>query len=71
MAEQLDISSYFKLSRGEAKGNARSHALISANAIEAIIGAIYLDQGYEAAAGFINRTIIERLPEILETGTCL
>ena len=69
VAEALDISSYFKLSRGEAKGNARSHALISANAVEAIIGAIYLDQGYEAASKFINRQIVSRLPEILETGT--
>jgi ribonuclease-3 len=69
VAEKLDITSYFKLSRGEAKGNARSHALISANAIEAIIGAIYLDQGYDAASSFIDRQIISRLPDILETGT--
>ncbi len=69
VAEKLDISSYFKLSRGEAKGNARSHALISANAVEAIIGAVYLDQGYDAASDFISTQIISRLPEILETGT--
>lgn len=69
VAETLAIAEYFKLSRGEAKGNARSHALISANAVEAIIGAIYLDQGYDAAAGFITRNIVSRLPEILETGT--
>src|SRR5580693_2150321 len=50
VAEVLNIAPYFKLSRGESKGNARSHALISANAIEAIIGAIYLDQGYMQAA---------------------
>src|ERR1700722_8798372 len=31
IAEKLEIAQYFKLSRGEAKGNARSHALISAN----------------------------------------
>jgi ribonuclease III len=69
VAEKLEIASYFKLSRGESKGNARSHALISANAVEAIIGAIYLDQGYDAAATFISTQIIARLPEILETGT--
>ena len=71
VAAKLDIAQYFKLSRGEAKGNARSHALISANATEAIIGAIYLDQGYEAASGFIHEHIISRLPEILETGSWL
>src|SRR5580704_4657640 len=36
IALKLEISTYFKLSRGESKGNARSHALISANAVEAI-----------------------------------
>jgi ribonuclease-3 len=69
VAEQLNIAEYFKLSRGEAKGNARSHALISANAVEAIIGATYLDQGYDVAKKFISEHIISRLPEILETGT--
>jgi ribonuclease-3 len=69
VAEKLQIAPYFKLSRGEAKGNARSHALISANAIEAIIGAIYIDQGYEQAAKFISDHIISRLDQILETGT--
>jgi ribonuclease-3 len=69
VAEKLEISMYFKLSRGEAKGNARSHALISANACEAIIGAIYLDQGYDMANMFITQQIISRLPKILETGT--
>ena len=69
VAEKLNISPYFKRSRGESKGNARSHALISANAIEAIIGAIYLDQGYDAAKGFITTQIISTLPQILAEGT--
>lgn len=69
VAEKLEISGYFKLSRGESKGNARSHSLISANAVEAIIGATYIDQGYEIAKKFITEHIISRLPEILESGT--
>ncbi len=69
IAEKLGIAEYFKLSRGEAKGNARSHALISANAVEAIIGATYLDQGYDVAKKFISEHVISRLPEILATGT--
>lgn len=68
VAQKLEIAQYFKLSRGEAKGNARSHALISANAVEAVIGAIYLDQGYEQAKAFIDDHIVSRLPEILESG---
>jgi ribonuclease-3 len=69
VAEKLEIAQYFKLSRGEAKGNARSHALISANAVEAIIGAIYLDNGYDEAQRFITENIVSRLAEILKLGT--
>jgi len=69
VAETLDVMSYMRLSRGEAKGNDRSRMLISANATEAIIGAIYLDLGYDTAKDFITKRIIARLPEILETGT--
>jgi ribonuclease-3 len=69
VAETLQIAPYFRLSRGEAKGNARSHALISANAVEALIGAVYLDQGYETAAKLILDHVVSRLPEILKTGT--
>jgi ribonuclease III len=69
VAAGLEIAPFFKLSRGEANGNARSHALISANAVEALIGAIYLDQGYEVAKGFIAKHVISRLPEILKTGS--
>ncbi len=69
IAEQLGLAQHFKLSRGEAKGNARSHALISANAVEAVIGAIYLDQGYDRAADFIAEHVISRLPQILDSGS--
>jgi ribonuclease-3 len=68
-AAQLGVGELLKLSRGEAKGNERSRALISANCVEAIIGAIYLDQGYEAARTFITANIIARLPHILEVGS--
>lgn len=71
VAEKLSIARFFKLSKGETKGNARSHALISANAVEALIGAIYLDQGYEPARQFIADHIIARLDEILEDGSWL
>lgn len=68
VAETLGIAQYFKLSRGEAKGNVRSRGLISANVTEAIIGAIYLDQGYDAAKKFITENVIAALPRILESG---
>jgi len=69
VADKLELDQYLLLSRGEAKGNARSRALIHANCVEAVIGAIYLDQGYEAARGFIENCIVSRLKEILEEGS--
>jgi ribonuclease III len=69
VGEALGIASLLKLSRGEAKGNDRSRALISANAVEAVIGAIYLDQGYEGARQFVTSHIIAALPHILKVGS--
>lgn len=69
VAAALELSQYLKLSRGEAKGNDRSRALISANCVEALIGAIYLDQGYDAARKFIDEQIIAKLPNILKAGS--
>jgi ribonuclease-3 len=69
VAEKLELDQYLKLSRGEAKGNARSRALIHANCVEATIGALYLDQGYDAAKGFIQEHIISKLSAILADGT--
>jgi ribonuclease-3 len=39
-----------------------------ANAIEALIGAIYLDQGYDMARQFVTRWVLIKLPTILEQG---
>jgi ribonuclease-3 len=40
-----------------------------ANSFEAVVGALYLDQGYEAASEFIHESIITTFKEILETGS--
>lgn len=69
VAEAIEVAGLLKLSRGEARGNDRSRALISANCVEALIGAIYLDQGYDAAKVFITTHIIAELPHILEVGS--
>ena len=67
-AQTLDIGEYLRLSKGEAKDTGRARQIILANTFEAIIGAIYLDQGYEAADAFIGRTIVPKLDDILERG---
>ncbi len=63
---KFDLNDYILLSRGEAKDIGRARQFILANAIEALIGAIYLDQGYEKAEEFIGRFVIVELPEIIE-----
>ena len=66
IGKELKIDSYLFLSKGEAKTNGRSHNYILANTIEAVIGAIYLDQGIRAAKKFISKYIIARLPSIID-----
>lgn len=58
VAEHIGLNDYILLSKGEAKDTGRARAIIVANAIEAIIGAIYLDQGYNASANFISEYIL-------------
>ena len=67
VAKNLNIEAYLYLSRGEAKeANTKARQIILANAIEAVIGAIYLDQGWEAAKTLIHRVLLPRLSEIIE-----
>ena len=66
ISKQFDLNDYMLLSRGEAKDTGRARQYILANAMEALIGAIYLDQGYEVASGFIHRFILSELPRIIE-----
>lgn len=63
---KFDLNDYILLSRGEAKDTGRARQFILANAIEALIGAIYLDQGYKKAEEFIQRFVIVELPNIIE-----
>ncbi len=67
VAGKIDLNEFIFLSRGEAKDTGRARQYILANAMEAVIGAIYLDQGYAKSAEFIHRFILPELPEILES----
>lgn len=67
IAKDLDFEEYLLLSRGEARDkDTKARMYIMANAIEAIIGSIYLDGGAKAADTFIHRHILSHLPKILE-----
>lgn len=66
IAEQLELWDYLLVSRGEASNNERARAHLAANAVEAIIAAIFLDRGAEVARLFIETYILSRLPKVLE-----
>lgn len=68
-ASRLGFEQLLRLSRGEKRGTDRARAQILANTFEAVTGAIYLDQGYEAARQFIEAHILSTFEEILQTGS--
>lgn len=67
VAEMIALNKYLYLSHGESKDDkSKARQIILANAVEAIIGALYLDSGLEVAKNFIDKYFISRLPYILE-----
>lgn len=64
-SEELDINDFLLMSKGEAKDVGRARQYILANAFEACIGAIYLDQGYDAAKEFIASRLFDKTDEIV------
>jgi ribonuclease-3 len=69
LAKDLGFNDFLLLSKGEEKETGKARLYILANTFEALIGAIYLDQGYEVAKNFVEKNLIEKkLPEIIEKG---
>lgn len=68
LAEKLDIDKYLLLSHGESKSSGKGRKLILANALEALVGAIYLDKGYEKTCSFIEKFLIINLDDIIKKG---
>ena len=66
---RLDFDGLLRLSRGEKHGTERARMQILANAFEAVVGALYLERGYEAAKIFITDNILSTFDEILRTGS--
>jgi len=65
-ADQLGFNAYLMLSKGESQDNGRARQFILANTFEALVGAIYLDQGFEAAEKFIKEHLICELERVLK-----
>jgi ribonuclease III len=68
VATHLGVNDFLLLSRGEAKDTGRARSIILADTMEAIIGAVYLDRGYDAAKSFIEKNILEfiKIDDIVE-----
>lgn len=69
MAANLEMNDFLLLSKGEKKDVGKARMYILANAFEALIGAVYLDQGYDITSEFLNKFLIPELPEILASNS--
>jgi len=69
LATALHVNDFLLLSKGEAKDTGRARQIILANAFEALLGAIYLDQGYAVAEQFLATNLYPRLAEVLSSGS--
>src|ERR1035437_861671 len=70
-ANEQGFEPLLRLSRGEKRGSERAREQILANCFEAVIGALYLDQGYQAAEKFIKKSLLPSLDGILHSGSWL
>lgn len=65
-SEQLGVNRFLLMSKGEAKDQGRARQYILANAFEACIGALYVDQGYDVAKDFIAGRLFAKTDEIVD-----
>lgn len=68
-ATRFEFEPLLRLSKGEKRGTTRARDQILANCFEAVVGALYLDRGYDAAKRFIEASVISTFKEILATGS--
>jgi ribonuclease-3 len=67
VAERIRLQDFIMMSRGEKKDTGKAREVILANAMEALIGAIYLDQGFEVTRRFADVFVMTNLDEVLAT----
>jgi ribonuclease-3 len=71
IAGNLEVEKYLQMSKGEAKDTGRARQYLLANALEAIIGAIYIDQGYAKTSDFVLENVISNLDDVIKKGLYL
>lgn len=65
-AQNLGMNDFLRLSKGEAKDTGRARDFILADVFEAVIGAIYLDQGYNVAEKFVGDNLFDLTDEVIK-----
>lgn len=68
VATSLNFNDLIKLSKGEAKDTSRARGSILADAYEAFLGALYLDQGYEQVRDFVSKTLLVKTDDVIQKG---
>jgi ribonuclease-3 len=63
VAKKLNIGNLIHLSKGEEDGGGRENPSLLSDTVEAIIGALYLDQGLEKVEEFIKQNLVTEIPE--------
>lgn len=69
VALKLGMNDYLLLSHGESKDTGRARTYILANTFEALLGAIYIDQGYDATKNFVSKNVFHIIDEVVKQGT--
>ncbi|MFH1968290.1 MAG: ribonuclease III [bacterium] len=69
IADKIGLNDFLLLSKGEAREGGKARAYILANTFEALLGALYLDSGYEAADKFLKKYLLKELQDIIEDGS--
>ena len=65
IAGEIGMNDYLLLSKGESKDYGKARVYILANTYEALVGAMYLDQGYDVVSKFIAKTLLPKTEEIV------
>jgi len=68
IAKNIHLDDFIFLSRGETQDTGKAKEVILANTFEAVLGAIYLDRGYQTASEFVKKRILVNTEEIIEKG---
>lgn len=69
LARELELGTYLKLSRGEEESEGRKNQSLLADCLEALLGALFLDQGIEVVRAFLMENLIPQAEELVQNRT--